>query len=282
MRMGLNRKYLADTNGNSKRQTLSRRLWWSVYLRDSLTAMWSQLPPSLGPEDFDVPYLTVKDFDLGTKRSGSSRPTRHYQPIFDIEFRERFAAIFIDICSLAILLARVLRLRFSPGSRNDNGTSHASGYLNSSEKAKCEFSLQHWLYSRSAVYSTSSIMQQENFCDKLLHDSLTRQTLFVHLLYHVTTQSLYASQETTWGMPGNAKAQEVAQVLTNIFATLSDAKNLTQMFPATSLIGLSDLILVHNQSIILPPEDLRLEGCDGLGLCMEDIQDLKFPKDSEH
>ena len=283
MRMGLNRDCLTTTCDNPKRQALSRRLWWSAYLRDALTAMWSQLPPSVGPEDFDVPYLQVKDFDLGTNIVGSSRPTKHFPPIFDIEFRERLAATFIDICSLSLLLARVLRLRFTPFTYN-NIISNVPGYLNSSEEAKCEFLLQQWLYSRSAVYSTKAIMQQEHFCDEMLHDSLHRQTLFIHLLYHVTTQSIYVSQKTTEGMPGNvfAKAQEVAQVLTKIFTTLSQKKDLTQVFPATAQTGLLDSILVHNQTMQSPLEDLRLEGWEGRSLCMKYMAELESSRDNEN
>ena len=53
-----------NTNLDPKRAKLWKRIWWSTYMRDRLIALGMRRPTRIKTEDFDVPMLTLDDFEI--------------------------------------------------------------------------------------------------------------------------------------------------------------------------------------------------------------------------
>jgi hypothetical protein len=53
-----------NTNLDVKRVKLWKRIWWSTYMRDRLIALGMRRPTRIKTEDFDVPMLTLDDFEI--------------------------------------------------------------------------------------------------------------------------------------------------------------------------------------------------------------------------
>ena len=52
------------SNMDPKSTRLWKRIWWSTYMRDRLIALGMRRPTRIKAEDYDVPMMTLDDFDL--------------------------------------------------------------------------------------------------------------------------------------------------------------------------------------------------------------------------
>lgn len=62
--IGLHRNPANSATIEPARQRLWKRIWWSTYMRDRLIALGMRRPTRIKAGDFDVPMLTVEDFDI--------------------------------------------------------------------------------------------------------------------------------------------------------------------------------------------------------------------------
>lgn len=101
-----------------KDRQLRRRIWWSCVMQDRLLSLGIRRPSSIRDEDFDVPQLTLDDFDL-------SRPS---EPIVsflnyskgcegytssDPSTRVTLAVLCIELSKLAVCVGHILRSQYS-------------------------------------------------------------------------------------------------------------------------------------------------------------------------
>ncbi|KAF3342962.1 Tip elongation aberrant protein 1 [Verticillium dahliae VDG2] len=64
---GLGLHLQTSTPLTRRQETLRRRCWWSCVLRDRLVALSEQRPPRIQLDEFDVPLLTLADYNVGLR-----------------------------------------------------------------------------------------------------------------------------------------------------------------------------------------------------------------------
>ncbi|RVX71097.1 hypothetical protein B0A52_03463 [Exophiala mesophila] len=112
--LGLHRT-TAQSNLSSKRTSLWRRIWWSIYTRDRHIASSLGRPSRIRDEDCDVLMLTEEDFRDQHPSSVQAELVGTQEPYH--------VSYFIELVRLAFLLGRVLSIGYTPGRAWDDEAS---------------------------------------------------------------------------------------------------------------------------------------------------------------
>ncbi|KAF7557438.1 hypothetical protein G7Z17_g748 [Cylindrodendrum hubeiense] len=140
-----------------REKRLRRRIWWSCVLRDRLLALGVRRPSRIRDGDFDVPALTVEDFDLSPasdnllKILGRSKMTDE-----DPEARSVMAALCVELTKLGVCLGHILHSQYTVTGSHLIGSQHFSSVAvvpkrskrQAQELARCDQELVDWLQSR--------------------------------------------------------------------------------------------------------------------------------------
>ncbi|KAB8236106.1 fungal specific transcription factor domain-containing protein [Aspergillus alliaceus] len=97
------------------RLKLRRRIAWACYVLDHLSSFQSRCMPLLRKENFDIPELIKKDFDLQRASSVGRQLVPDCSFACDVEIQRNTAIIYISICQLCEGIGHVLAIQ---GKRN--------------------------------------------------------------------------------------------------------------------------------------------------------------------
>lgn len=104
--LGMHRS-TAYSNLSQRRRSLWKRIWWSIYVRDRQAAAALGRPCRIRDEDCDIEPLCEADFTFDSETTLATVGTQ-----------ERYHVSYaISMSSLAVLMGRILALRFSPSSK---------------------------------------------------------------------------------------------------------------------------------------------------------------------
>ncbi|RTE70314.1 hypothetical protein BHE90_015293 [Fusarium euwallaceae] len=108
--LGMHRS-TAHSGLSARTCSLWKRLWWSIYVRDRHAAGALGRPCRIRDEDCDVEQLSEADFEVDGK---TMLQVLGQQEKYHVSYA-------IHMAKLAVLLGRVLTLRFAPRSQRDHG-----------------------------------------------------------------------------------------------------------------------------------------------------------------
>jgi hypothetical protein len=109
----------ANTGIPLGRQRLARRIWWSCFMRDRLIALGMRRPTRIKDEDFDVPMLTGRDFDIERLPAHNQILPQDCTIVRDMEQQQHAAALCVEMARLCVIISHLLKSQYSMLSREN-------------------------------------------------------------------------------------------------------------------------------------------------------------------
>ncbi|KAK3062236.1 hypothetical protein LTS18_004549, partial [Coniosporium uncinatum] len=100
------------SNMDSKRTKLWKRIWWSTYMRDRLIALGMRRPTRIKSEDYDVPMLTLDDFEIAAIPESVTCVPPTTSVARDVEMQRAMAVMCIEKAKLCLCISHVLSKQY--------------------------------------------------------------------------------------------------------------------------------------------------------------------------
>jgi len=274
-----------NTNLDSKRVKLWKRIWWSTYMRDRLIALGMRRPTRIKTEDFDVPMLTLDDFEIAPIPESVTCIPADCRVARDVDIQRQLAIMCIEKARLCLCISHVLSKQYcvlnnNHGLQNDRTTMMLLPKKldpETSEVKACDEELQKWV---------SELPEEAQYTDKssgVAAIDLSRSLL--HMVFFTTLSALHRPQvlPNSQGGPASAQAKvnvesdlldvsrrnvrRSASAITSIAQRL-DASDLVRYLPTTGVTVLLPAIIIHLLDIKAPEEETRRSSLRGFCQCM--------------
>lgn len=278
-----------------KQKRLWKRIWWSTYMRDRLIALGMRRPTRIKNEDFDVPMLTVDDFEFSTVSPHSSCIPPSCKLMHDKSMQRDLAIMCVEKAKLCICISHVLSTQYSVLHNNTReqgheGTTRTTMMLvarkddpeNCSVRS-CDAELKQWKASIApeAKFKPSSLFDLTAGRGAIaLHRSL------LHMIYLATLSALHRPQVLpSTAAPPRKTASEVldtsrrtvrfaANRLTAVAQNLNEL-DLVRCLPTSGITVLLPAIIIHLLDIKAPDEATRRASLQGFCQCMQILNKLR-------
>lgn len=274
-----------NTNLDSKRVKLWKRIWWSTYMRDRLIALGMRRPTRIKSEDFDVPMLTLDDFEITPIPDSITCIPADCKVARDVDIQRQLAIMCIEKARLCLCISHVLSKQYcvlnnNHGLQNDRTTMMLLPKKldpATSEVKTCDEELQKWV---------NELPEEAKYTDKASGEAaidLARSLL--HMVFFTTLSALHRPQvlPNSQGGPASAPSRNdvesdildasrrnvrrAASAITSIAQRL-DAGGLVKYLPTTGVTVLLPAIIIHLLDIKAPEEETRRTSLRGFCQCM--------------
>jgi hypothetical protein len=274
-----------NTNLDTKRVKLWKRIWWSTYMRDRLIALGMRRPTRIKSEDFDVPMLTMDDFEIVAIPDSITCIPADCRVARDVNVQRQLAVMCIEKAKLCLCISHVLSKQYcvlnnNHGLQNDRTTMMLLPKKldpATSEVKTCDEKLQQW---------ANELPEDAKYTDKPSGEAaidLARSLL--HMVFFTTLSALHRPQvlPTSQGgpvsMPTKADGEpdaldasrrnvrRAASAITSIAKRL-DTCDLVKYLPTTGVTVLLPAIIIHLLDIKAPEEETRRTSLRGFCQCM--------------
>lgn len=274
-----------NTNLDSKRVKLWKRIWWSTYMRDRLIALGMRRPTRIKSEDFDVPMLTLDDFEIAPIPDSITCIPADCKVARDVDIQRQLAIMCIEKARLCLCISHVLSKQYcvlnnNHGLQNDRTTMMLLPKKldpATSEVKTCDEELQKWV---------NELPEEAKYTDKASSEAaidLARSLL--HMVFFTTLSALHRPQvlPNSQGGPASAPSRDdvesdildasrrnvrrAASAITSIAQRL-DTSGLVKYLPTTGVTVLLPAIIIHLLDIKAPEEETRRSSLRGFCQCM--------------
>lgn len=282
------------SNMDPKRQRLWKRIWWSTFMRDRLIALGMRRPTRIKNEDFDVPMLTIEDFDIAPLSVHASSML-NCKLLQDVSMQRELAIMCIEKAKLCICISHVLSTQYSVlhnnhGIQSNEGNTKSTMMLvarkddpEGSDVRSCDKRLQKW---RAAVAPEAEYREATSKDIAMGDECVALNRSLLHMVYFATLSALHRPQvlpSTAW--PARKAAMEVldtsrktvryaANKITRIAQNLS-SMDLVRYLPTSGITVLLPAIIIHLLDIKAPDEPTRRASLQGFCQCMHILNKLR-------
>jgi hypothetical protein len=271
------------SNMDAKRTKLWKRIWWSTYMRDRLIALGMRRPTRIKTEDYDVPMMTLDDFELIAIPDSVTCVPADCTIARDINQQKELAIMCIEKAKLCLCISHVLSKQYcvlnnNQGLVNDRTTMMLLPKKLDPDKCEvkaCDNELQKWFEELP-----EAARHQENLTGNAAVD-LNRSLL--HMVFYTTLSALHRPQVLP-STPSSSDANDgpsavellelsrrnvrrAAKAITSIAQSL-DGAGLVRFLPTTGVTVLLPAIIIHLLDIKAPDEETRLRSLRGFCQCM--------------
>jgi hypothetical protein len=273
------------THMDSKRTKLWKRIWWSTYMRDRLIALGMRRPTRIKSEDFDVPMLTLDDFEIAAIPDSVTCVPADCHAARDVGLQRQLAIMCIEKARLCLCISHVLSKQYcvlnnNQGLQNDRTTMMLLPKKldpETSEVKACDEELQNWVKDLADEAKYSDDFTGEN--------SLDVNRALLHMVFFTTLSALHRPQvlPSSHGGPASVpvktnlasdlldvsrrNVRRAASAITSIAQKLDQA-DLVKYLPTTGVTVLLPAIIIHLLDIKAPEEDTRRASLRGFCQCM--------------
>ncbi|KAH6416953.1 hypothetical protein HBI14_106720 [Parastagonospora nodorum] len=274
-----------NTNLDVKRVKLWKRIWWSTYMRDRLIALGMRRPTRIKTEDFDVPMLTMDDFEISAIPDDITCIPADCRVARDTDTQRQLAIMCIEKARLCLCISQVLSKQYcvlnnNHGLQNDRTTMMLLPKKldpETSEVKACDDELQKWV---------SELPDEAQYSDKPSGEpTIDVAKSLLHLVFFTTLSALHRPQVLPNSQGGPASAptkvnvesdlldvsrrnvRRAASAITSIAHRL-DAGGLVKYLPTTGVTVLLPAIIIHLLDIKAPEEETRRISLRGFCQCM--------------
>lgn len=264
-------------------------------MRDRLIALGMRRPTRIKNEDFDVPMLTVEDFEIGSLPANSLCMPPSCTLMQDTSMQRRLAVMCIEKAKLCICISHVLSTQYSVlhnnhGVQSSEGSTRTTMMLvarkddpESCGVKGCDEELQKW---RAGVASEAEYRRASAQDVKTLGESVVVNRALLHMVYFATLSALHRPQvlpSSAWP-PVNTAAEVLetsrrtvryaATKITGIAQNLLEL-NLVRFMPTSGITVLLPAIIIHLLDIKAPDEATRRTSLQGFCQCMQILNKLR-------
>jgi len=273
---------------DSRRAKLWKRIWWSTYMRDRLIALGMRRPTRIETEDYDVPMLTLDDFEIVAIPDSVTCVPADCTLARDIDKQRQMAIMCIEKAKLCLCISHVLSKQYCVLNNNQGMVNDRTTMMllpkkldpETCEVKACDDELQKWLdeLPEEAKYS-----EELSGCGPMdLHRSL------LHMVFCTTLSALHRPQvlpSAPSATPTSSAASELLEVsrrnvrraanaITNMAQRL-DSRDLVKYLPTTGVTVLLPAIIIHLLDIKAPEEATRRSSLRGFCHCMQVMGKLR-------
>lgn len=293
--IGLHRNPEKSASMDVQRQRLWKRIWWSTYMRDRLIALGMRRPTRIKNQDFDVPMLTVSDFESAVLPAGSSCIPANCSFVRSKEKQRQSAILCIEKAKLCICISHVLSAQYSVLNNNhgvisEEGSTKTTMMLVANklepemdQLQSCDRELREWFDGLAEEARYVEPTQDDIYAgdeDIILNRSL------LHLIYHATLSALHRPQvlPSTAIPPRNPQSghldlsrrsvRTAANRITSIAHKLYTL-DAVRFLPTTGITVLLPAIIIHLLDIKAPDEATRRASLQGFCQCMQIMAALR-------
>ncbi|KAF2003361.1 cutinase transcription factor 1 alpha [Amniculicola lignicola CBS 123094] len=273
------------TNLDSKRTKLWKRIWWSTYMRDRLIALGMRRPTRIKTEDFDVPMLTLDDFEIAPLPEGLSCLPADCKVAYDAKMQRQLAMMCIEKAKLCLCISHVLSKQYcvlnnNQGLLNDRTTMMLLPKKldpETGEVKTCDEELQKWV---------NELPEEAKYEDKLSGEgTIDLHRALLHMVFFTTLSALHRPQVLpSTSQPAvvpiskpsvdselldssRRNVRRAASAITSIAQRL-DSADLVKYLPTTGVTVLLPAIIIHLLDIKAPDEETRRISLRGFCQCM--------------
>lgn len=273
---------------DAKRTKLWKRIWWSTYMRDRLIALGMRRPTRIKDEDYDVPMITLEDFEIEAIPESITCVLPECTIARDTEKQRQLAILCIQKAKLCLCISNVLSKQYcvlnnNQGIANDRTTMMLLPKKldpEASDVRTCDDTLQVWL---------DELPPEAQHRDAFTgNTSMDVNRILLHMVYYTTVSALHrpqvfpGTQPTTPQTPGaikllefsRSKVREAAQNIT-LLAQALDGAGLVKFLPTTGVTVLLPAIIIHLLDIKSPDDDTRRSSLRGFCQCMNVVYKLR-------
>ncbi|KAJ5974816.1 hypothetical protein N7481_008523 [Penicillium waksmanii] len=266
-RLGLHNDQNPDTlNMSPAQRGLRRRVWWAVYIRDRLTALWMRRPARIEDESFNVPPLALDDFD----RNIASKPLLRFMEdsahLSNASSQKELAVAFLDLSTLSVHIGRFLKYRFITPKLSILENS-CSLQRCSDNMRDCSGELYRWFRDRQLRYD-GLFEPETNVIVKTLKS-------LVRMLYSSAQINIFLFErfELPFVETITPEVSEEARAVTEMMSQLS-GNHLIQYLPITAVNVVMPAIAVHILEMTSSNPILRPQGYRRLQQCLHSLGEV--------
>ncbi|KAI9778330.1 MAG: hypothetical protein M1839_008117 [Geoglossum umbratile] len=277
-----------------KRQRLWKRIWWSCFMRDRLVALGMRRPTRIKSEDYDVPMLTLDDFEISSLNPNITCIAQDCLLARDPVRQRELAIMCIEKAKLCVCISHVLSAQYSvlnnnQGALTPEGNTTTTMMLlprklgaETCEVRSCDDQLSKWIEElpEEASYQTPT--------PGAMDEVLTVHRALLHMVYYTTLSALHRPQvlpsaPAAWPARNSGaelheisrnKVRHAAAEITRIGKELREL-DLVKYLPTTGVTVLLPAIIIHLLDIKSLDEKVRNESLRGFSLCMQVIHRLR-------
>lgn len=262
---------------------LRKRIWWCCYIRDRLLALGIRRPARIRQDDFDVPMLTLDDFETN---AFSDNPVDFLADVSaeqDPETRKTLAITTIGLARLCVCIGNILVSQYtilgSPIGHANNEAAMSARQSNGlmKEMASCDADLKAWHQSlpQCCRYNEDRDINKEVV---RLHQAT------LHMIYHMAISTLHrprvSRSRSNSGLSmadkrlSRQKATEAAVEITKVAYDLHE-RNQLRYLSSSSIPAFVSATLIHLLDIRSAREDVRNISIGRFYQCTQALQQLR-------
>ncbi|OAL38193.1 hypothetical protein AYO20_02645 [Fonsecaea nubica] len=273
---------------------IRKRVWWSLYMRDRLTAVALRRPVRLSTGS-RVPLLELSDFDIEAYSPSITQMLGGCQVASDVELQRALAILCIDLTKLCVRISQIPDLKHfnfshlaSPDEDGRDGrewNSRSNILLGEYfEVLECDRELENW-FSNLPLDLTYQFQDSEPQSDSSGHDLV--------YIYHALLTGLYFAALCVLHRPllnrvrmnfGSAavelreyscrRIREASNEITDLYRDLC-ARNLVEFLPNTGVTCVLPAAIFHLQELQSQEPSSRLTSMRKLETCMQALRRLQ-------
>ena len=293
--IGLHRNSEKSSAMDGSRKKLWKRIWWSVYIRDRLVALGMRRPTRIKNSDFDVPMLTLDDFESDVLPDEPSCIPSECTVLRDLQKQRQLSLMCIEQVKLCMCMGHILSVQYSV-LMNNHGAINAEGSTETTarlvarrrepefdEVQHCDKELQDW---RDNLPDEATYVLPTWHDVDSGNDSIVLNLSLLHMIYYATLSALHRPQvlpSTT--MPSRPLQSEMLELsrkavrlaaneITTIAYGLFNL-DMVRYLPTTGVTVLLPAIIIHLLDIKAPDETTRRASLQGFCQCMQVMGKLR-------
>jgi len=194
------------SNMDGKRTKLWKRIWWSTYMRDRLIALGMRRPTRIKTEDYDVPMMTLDDFEIMAIPDSITCISPDCTIARDVEKQKELAIMCIEKAKLCLCISHVLSKQYCVLNNNQGLVNDRTTMMllpkklgpNKCEVVACDTELHKWFDELPEAAKHRETLTGDAAID------LNRSLL--HMVFYTTLSALHRPQV----LPSPPTTDEVA------------------------------------------------------------------------
>ncbi|PVH68472.1 hypothetical protein DL98DRAFT_378443, partial [Cadophora sp. DSE1049] len=251
--LGLRRNPEELNHITTEEQRLRKRLWWSCFMRDQLIALGMRRPTRIKTEDFDVPMLTLEDFEMPLQTAAIARALGPCSFLQSSRHMAQISRLCIEKAKLCLLVGRVLDTQYSPRHLVNGQLARLvpkTDVTETCEILQCDQELQRWIdqvpddvrYPNHATVSAGSAELVTFVHRALLKMIYLAISITLHRPQLVPTSPQTIAPGTQY--LARSRVVDAAAEVINVANDLHE-QNLSRFLPTSGVTALVPAIAIH-------------------------------------
>jgi Fungal specific transcription factor domain len=278
-----------------EKQKLWKRIWWSCFMRDRLVALGMRRPTRIKAEDYDVPMLTLNDFEIQILSDDNTSISEDCTLIRDINMQKDLAVMCMAKARLCLIISHVLSAQYSvlvkyqaaQQGQDCNTRSNVMLFPKKhdqiDEVKRCDQELTEWF---EGLEPQAQYRKPNGEDSKPGRSSIIVQRGLLHMVYYATLSALHRPQVLPSAEitalekcrelqdVSRKKVREASREITSISVELYNLR-LSRFLPTTGVTVILPAIIIHLLDIKSSSQLTRDAALQGFCHCMRVLERLR-------